>query len=497
MSTGEQAPQTVPQAADAATEVKEESFLDKIVKATKQTERSRTEDLMQTLVDSAMQGVVSWDKNYDKTIKSAIKALDEKISTQLAAVMHHPDFQKLEGSWRGLNYLVKNSRTSKTLQIKVLNIPKKELFNDFDRASEFDQSEVWKKIYESEFGHAGGHPYGALVGDYEFTNHPNDVSLLAQISRVSAAAFCPFISASSPELFGFESWEELSKPRDLEKIYMGIEYTDWNAYRKSPDSRFVTLVLPRVLSRLPYGAKTKPIDQFGYEEVDGSKPVPNNQFTWMNAAFVMATKMTDAFSRYGMCTHIRGKQGGGTVEGLPSFIFTSDDGDRDLQCPTEIGITDRREAELSKLGFLPLLHYKNTNYAVFIGGQTTQEPKKWDTAEANSNSEISARLPYIMATSRFAHYLKVMARDMIGSAMTAGNVSDDLNRWINNYVNANEKAGAETKAKFPLREARVDVREIPGKPGAYNAEVWMRPWLHFEELNASLRMVAEIPKAAG
>jgi type VI secretion system protein ImpC len=495
MSTGEQAAAAGAPAATAETQ--EVGLLDQVLAATKQTERSRAEDLMKTLVDQALAGIVSFDKNVTKTINATIKALDEKLSAQLSAVMHHPDFQKLEGTWRGLHYLVMNSETSATLKLKVLNVSKRELFNDLDKAVEFDQSQLFKKLYEDEFGTPGGEPYGALVGDYEFTNHPEDIDLLGKVSNVAAAAFCPFVSAADPKLFGFDSWQELTKPRDLEKIFTTIEYTKWRSYRDSEDSRFVNLVMPRVLARYPYGAETKPIEEFAFEEVDASKPVPHDHFTWMNAAYVMGTKMTDAFAKYGFCTAIRGAEGGGKVEGLPAFIFTSDDGDKDLKCPTEIGITDRREAELSKQGFLPLSHYKNTDYAVFFGGQTTQKPKKYDRPEATANAAISARLPYIMATSRFAHYLKVMARDWIGSFKEASDVEIELNRWIKNYVNASESGGQETRAKYPLREAKVVVQEIPGQPGSYNAIAWMRPWLQFEELTTSMRMVASIPKTAG
>jgi len=495
MSTGEQAQAAATVAVSA--EAQEVSLLDQVISATKQTERPRAEELMKTLVDQALAGVVSFDKNVTKTINATIKAIDEKLSTQLAAIMHHPNFQKLEGTWRGLNYLVMNSETSAMLKLKVLNVSKRELFNDVDKAVEFDQSQIFKKLYENEFGTPGGEPYGALIGDYEFINHPEDIDLLGKMSNVAAAAFCPFVAAADPRLMGFDNWQELTKPRDLEKIFMAIEYTKWKSFRDSEDSRFVSLVMPRVLARMPYGADTKPIEEFGYEEVDASKPVPHDDFTWMNAAYVMGTKMTDAFAKYGFCTAIRGAEGGGKVEGLPAFIFTSDDGDKDLKCPTEIGITDRREAELSKLGFLPLCHYKNTDYAVFFGGQTTQKPKKYDRPAATANAAISARLPYIMATSRFAHYLKVMARDWIGSFKEAADVENELNRWIKNYVNASETSGQETRAKYPLREAKVVVQEIPGQPGSYNAIAWMRPWLQFEELTTSMRMVASIPKTAG
>jgi type VI secretion system protein ImpC len=491
-----------PESAKAAAttaEVKEGGLLQQVLGATKQTEPDRAKELIGTLVDEALKGTVTYDKNVTRTIKAAITALDKAMSKQLAAVLHHPDFQKLDGSWRGLNYLVMNSETGTSLKLKVLNVAKKDLFKDLDRAVEFDQSQIWKKMYESEFGMPGGMPYGALIGDYEFTNHPEDIGLLAKMSNVAAAAFCPFISAAAPALFGFEGWTELSRPRDLAKIFDTVEYVDWQAFRKSEDSRFVTLVMPRVLSRLPYGASTKPIDAFGFEEVEldekgKAKPVPHNHYAWMNAAYVMGTKLTDAFAKFSWCTAIRGVENGGKVEGLPAHIFTSDDGDPDLMCPTEIGITDRREAELGRLGFLPLCHFKNTPYAVFFGAQTAQQPKKYDRAEATANAAISARLPYIMATSRIAHYLKVIARDKIGSFMEAADCEAWLNRWISNYVNGNPAAGPETRAKKPLAEAKVVVKEIPEKPGSYTAQVFMRPWLQFEELTAALSMVARIPK---
>jgi type VI secretion system protein ImpC len=487
------------QAQATAVEAQAPSLLDEVLAATKQTDRSRAEDLLKTLTEEALKGTVTWSKNVTQTLKEGMRAISEALSKQLAAILHHPDLQKLEGTWRGLHYLVMNSETSTNLKLKVLNVSKRELFKDVDRAVEFDQSQVFKKLYENEFGSPGGEPYGTLIGDYEFTNHPEDVELLSKMSNVAAAAFCPFISAGSPGLFGFDGWEELSRPRDLEKIFDSIEYTKWRSFRDSEDSRFVTLVMPRVLSRLPYGAYTRPIEEFPFEEVEldsqgRAKPVSHDHYTWMNAAYVLGTKLTDAFAKYGWCTAIRGAEGGGKVEDLPTHIFTSDDGDADLKCPTEIGITDRREAELSKLGFLPLCHYKNTDYAVFFGAQTTQKPKKYDRPEATANAAISARLPYMMATSRIAHYLKVMARDKIGSFMEASDCEVWLNRWIKNYVNSNPDAGQEMKARYPLAEAKVQVTEIPGKPGAYNAVAWLRPWLQFEELTASLRMVARIPQ---
>lgn len=480
--------------------VEEVSFLEQAIGATKQTPRDETEELLKTLTQEAMNGTVTWDKSLTVTINAAIDAIDQTLSKQLSTIMQSEKFSKLEGSWRGLNHIVMNSETSSQLKIRVMNISKKEIAKDLEKAVEFDQSQTFKKIYESEFGTAGGEPYAALIGDYEFSSHPDDIDLLSNISNIAAAGFCPFISASAPEMFGFESFAELSKPRDLEKIFDSSEYIKWRSFRDSEDSRFVTLTMPRVLARLPYGADTKPIESFNYEEgnvdIEGKQlDQSHDNYCWMNAAYAMGAVLSRSFAEYGWCTSIRGAEGGGKVEGLPSHVFTSDDGDMDQKCPTEIGITDRREAELSKLGFLPLCHYKNTDYAVFFGAQTTQKPKKFDDPDATANSEISARLPYIMATARIAHFLKVMARDKIGSFMEASDAEEWLNKWISNYVNNSEDSSAEMKARFPLAEANVQVREIPGQPGSFSAIAWMRPWLQMEELSASLRLVAKIPKA--
>jgi type VI secretion system protein ImpC len=486
----------------AAPVVEAPSLLDQVVGATKQTEPDRAQDLVKTLVAEALSGTVTFDRNLALTFDRAIQAIDRKLSDQLNQIVHHEKFLKLEGSWRGLNYLVMNSETGTQLKLRVLNVGKRELMRDLTRSVEFDQSQLFKQIYENEFGTPGGEPYGALVGDYEWTNHPDDIETLRLVSNVAAGAFAPFVSAAGANMFGFQSWPELSRPRDLAKIFDTLEYAKWRSFRDSEDSRFVNLVMPRVIARLPYGANTKPIDEFGYEEAPydeagAAKAMAHTEYCWMNAAYVMGARMTDAFAQTGFCTAIRGAEGGGKVENLPFHVFTSDDGDLDAKCPSEIGITDRREFELSNLGFLPICHYKNTDYAVFFGAQSVQKPKKYDRPEATANAAISARLPYIMASSRFAHYLKVMARDKIGSFMEAGDVERWLNRWITNYVNGNENAGQEMKARYPLREAKVEVREIPGRPGSYNAVAYLRPWLQMEELTTSLRMVARIPANAG
>ena len=477
------------------------SFLDQVVSATKQTAPDQAQDLVKNLIQQALSGTVTFDKNLTRTIDRAIAAIDTKMSTQLNAIMHNERFSKLEGSWRGLHYLVNNSETGTSLKLRVLNMTKRELNRDLTKAVEFDQSQLFKKIYENEFGTPGGEPYGALVGDYEWTNHPDDVESLRLVSNVAAASFAPFISAAGAGMFGFDDWTELTKPRDLAKIFDSSEYAKWRSFRETDDARFVSLVMPRVLARSPYGAATKPVDEFNYEEapVDATgaaASMGHNDYCWMNAAYAMAARLTDSFAQSGFCTTIRGAEGGGKVENLPTHLFQSDDGDMDGKCPTEVGITDRREFELSSLGFLPLCHYKNTDYAVFFGAQTCQKPKKYDRPDATANAAITARLPYLMATTRFAHFLKVMARDKIGSFMEADECEVWLNRWINNYVNSNADAGAESKAKFPLREAKIEVKEIPGKPGSYNAVAYLRPWLQMEELSTSMRMVARIPQKA-
>jgi type VI secretion system protein ImpC len=489
--------------ASAAVSVKEGSLLEAAIAATHQTERSAAEGLLRTLTQEALKGTVTYNKNLTLTFKEAIQKIDEQLSQQLAAVMHQPELLKLEGSWRGLHHLVMNSNTGEQLKIRVLNASKKEVADDLSKAVEFDQSQTFKQIYEGEFGIAGGEPFGALIGDYEVSNHPDDIEFLTDMSHVAAGAFAPFITSASSSLLGLKDFRELSKPRDLATGFTAAEYTKWRSFRDSEDSRFVVLTMPRVLARLPYGAATKPIDEFNYEEAPAdtetgaARPLEHNEYCWMNASYVLGSRLTNAFDQFGWCTAIRGAENGGKVQNLPMHLFTSDDGDTDQKCPTEIGITDRRDHELSNLGFMPLVHYKNTDYAVFFSGQTVQKPVKYDRPEATANAAISARLPYVLATSRFAHFIKVMGRDKIASFMEAEDCERWLNRWIANYVNANPKADSEMKARYPLREARVEVKEIPGKPGSYNAIAYMRPWLQMEELTAALRMVANIPKKKG
>ncbi len=427
-------------------------------------------------------------------INEQIAKIDELLTSQLNEVMHQEEFQKLEGSWRGLNYLVMNTETSTMLKLRLLNITQKELLNDLEKAVEFDQSNLFKKIYEEEYGTFGGSPYTVLIGDYEFGRHPQDMALLEKISNVAAAAHAPFLASASPKLFDMDGFTQLGIPRDLAKVFESLELIKWRSFRDSEDSRYVTLILPHILMRLPYGAETIPVEGVNFEEdVDGKD---HKKYLWGNPAFALGQRITNAFALHKWCAAIRGVEGGGLVEGLPTHTFTTDEGDIALKCPTEIAITDRREKELNDLGFITLVHCKNTDYAAFFGGNTTQKPKVYDTDSANANARISAVLPYVLAASRFAHYIKAIMRDKIGSFMTADNVSVYLNRWISNYVLAQDDAGQDIKAKYPLREARVDVSEIPGKPGCYNAVVFLRPHFQLEELTASIRLVAELPPPA-
>jgi type VI secretion system protein ImpC len=458
-----------------------------------QREQSRRQ--IATLVEEVMQGTIRVSKDLESTINARISDIDALLSRQLNAIMHAPEFQHLEASWRGLHYLVYQTETSTMLKIRVLNVSKQDLLRDLERATEFDQSALFKKVYEEEYGMFGGAPFGALIGDYEFGRHPQDMALLEKISNVAAAAHAPFIAAANPQLFNLDSFTDLGVPRDLAKIFDTVEYAKWKSFRESEDSRYVALTLPHILMRLPYGKETVPVEAFNFEEeVDGTD---HSKYLWGNAAYALGTRITDAFARYGWTVAIRGVEGGGLVEGLPTHTFNTDEGDVALKCPTEIAITDRREKELSDLGFVPLVHCKGRDFAAFFGTQSCQKAKKYDTDAANANARLSTQLQYIMATARFAHYLKAIMRDKIGSFMSRGECEAFLNRWINNYVVGSDEAGQEMKARYPLRDARVDVSEVPGKPGVYRAVAFLRPHFQLDELTVSLRLVAELPQPAG
>lgn len=429
-------------------------------------------------------------------IKTRIAQIDDLLQMQLDKILHHPDFQALEASWRGLHYLVDKTETGTHLKIRVLNAAKADLVKDIESAIEFDQSALFKQVYEEEYGTYGGNPFSVLIGDYSFGRDPQDVATLTGISGVAAAAHAPFIAAASPDLFDWKSYIELNKPRDLAKTFETAELIKWRSFRESEDSRYVTLTLPRMMMRYPYGPRTKPVDGLNYtEQLTGSEQDHEN-YLWGNPAYALGARITDAFAKYRWCAAIRGAEGGGLVADLPVYTFMTENGDITFKCPTEVSITDRREKELNDLGFLALCHCKGTDYATFFGGQTTNKPKKYNLSSANRNANISSMLPYILASSRFAHYLKVMMRDKIGSFLTRENVQNFLNQWIAQYVLLTDDAPQTVKAKFPLREARVDVTEMADKVGAYKAVAFLKPHFQLDELTVSLRLVAELPPPA-
>jgi type VI secretion system protein ImpC len=471
------------------------SLLDQVVSATRpmdNREAERAKGYFKQFLESAVKPGQVISKDVETNVKYWIGEIDKKLSSQLNEILHHEDFQKLESTWRGLHYLVNQTETGESLKIRVLNVTKRELFKDLEKAAEFDQSTLFKKIYEEEYGQLGGQPYGMLVGDYDFSRTAEDISLLKMISNVAAASHAPFVAAAAPKLMNLDRWDELSKPRDLAKIFEGVEYAAWKSFRESEDSRYVALTMPRVLARLPYGQNFNKVSEFNYEEaVDGTN---HDKYLWMNAAWAYATRITDAVAKWGWMARTRGVEGGGKVEGLPVHTFPTDDGDVAMKCPTEIAISDRREFELSNLGFLPLLHSKGRDFAVFMGAQSCQKPKTYFDPAANANAELSAKFNLLMCTSRFAHYLKVMARDKIGSFMEVNDCSVWLNKWISNYCVNPAGASEETKAKHPLADAKVEVREVAGKPGWYEAVAYLRPHYQMETLTTSLRLVAEVPK---
>jgi type VI secretion system protein ImpC len=450
--------------------------------------------IVQEFVERVAVDAEASPKGVGVRINEAIAQLDGEISRQLSAVMSHPDFQKLEATWRGLSFLIHNTETGARLKLRVFPAAMAELQKDLSRAVEFDQSQLFKKLYEDEYGTFGGTPYSMIIVDHEFTQTNQDMDFLENLASVAAAAHAPMISSASPRMFGMGSFTQLGNPRDMAKVFESSDYVKWRSFRDSEDSRYVTLTLPRILLRLPYGPDGKAVEELNYiEDVDGKD---HDKYLWGNAAWALAQRVTNAFSLYGWTAAIRGVEGGGLVEGLPAHTFRTDEGDVALKCPTEVAITDRREKEISDLGFLSLVHCKGTDTAAFFGGQTVNQPKTYNTDSANANAMLSARLPYIFAASRFAHYFKVMLRDKIGSFQTADQIETYLQTWISDYILLDDNASQRAKAEFPLREARVDVREVPGSPGAFTAVAFLRPHFQLEEISASIRLVASLPPAA-
>ena len=452
------------------------------------------QNAVRTLAHQALEQSVTISSDAYQTIQAVIAEIDAKLSEQINQILHHPEFQQLEGAWRGLHYLVNNTETDELLKIRVMCLSKKELGRTLKRHKGigWDQSPIFKKVYEEEYGQFGGEPLGCLVGDYHFDHSPQDVEMLAEISRISAAAHSPFIAGVSPAVMQMDSWQELANPRDLTKIFTNTEYAAWRSLRESEDARYIGLAMPRFLARLPYGSRTNPVDAFDFEEdTDGAQ---HDRYTWANSAYAMAVNVNRSFKNYGWCTAIRGVESGGAVENLPCHTFPTDDGGVDMKCPTEIAISDRREAELAKNGFMPLVHRKNSDFAAFIGAQSLQKAQEYYDADATANAKLAARLPYLFACCRFAHYLKCIVRDKIGSFRERDDMERWLNSWIMNYVDGDPaNSSQETKARKPLAAAEVQVVEIEDNPGYYTANFFLRPHYQLEGLTVSLRLVSKLP----
>ena len=474
-----------------------DSLLQKEFKPKTDKAKEAVESAVQTLAQQALSQTALVSDDAVQTIEAMIAELDKKLSEQVNLILHHADFQQLEGTWRGLSHLVNNTETDEHLKIRVLNISKKDVSKTIKKykGTAWDQSPLFRKIYEEEFGTPGGEPYGCLIGDYACDHTPQNVEFLSGMAQIAGAAHCPFIAGADPQLMNMESWQELGDRRDLTKIFQTAEYAPWRSLRESEDSKYLALAMPRFLSRLPYGAKTEPVEEFDFEEdVEGAD---HRKYCWTNSAFAMGVNINRAFKAYGWCSRIRGMESGGAVEGLPCHTFPTDDGGVDMKCPTEIAITDRREAELAKNGLMPLSHWKNTDYAVFVGAQSLHQPAEYDDPDATANAKLGSRLPYLFATCRFAHYLKCLVRDKIGSFKERGDVEKWLNNWIANYVTTDPTASDDVKARHPLAAAEVVVEDVEGDPGYYSAKFFLRPHYQLEGLTVSLRLVSKLPSAKG
>lgn len=493
--------ETAPGGATAAVQENEfASLLQKEFKPKSAEAKTAVELAVRTLAEQALAQTKLIGTDVVKSIEAIVAELDRLLSEQINLILHHEDFQKLEGAWRGLHYLVNNTETDEMLKVRFMNISKTDLGKSLKRfkGTAWDQSPLFKKVYEAEYGQFGGEPFGCMVGDYHFDHSPPDVELLGEMAKISAAAHMPFIAGASPIVMQMDSYQELANPRDLTKIFTTPDYAAWRSLRESDDARYLGLTLPRFLARLPYGAKTNPVEDFDFEEDTGA--ADHTRYTWANSAYAMATNINRSFKLYGWCSRIRGVESGGAVEGLPVHTFPTDDGGVDMKCPTEIAISDRREAELAKNGFMPLLHRKNSDFAAFIGAQSLQKPFEYDDPDATANANLAARLPYLFACCRFAHYLKCIVRDKIGSFKERGDMHRWLNNWIMNYVDGDPANSSETtKSQKPLAAAEVTVEEIEGNPGYYSAKFYLRPHYQLEGLTVSLRLVSKLPsvKAGG
>ena len=478
------------QAAPAFAPSEFEGLLQKEFRPKTDQAREAVQVAVRTLAEQALAQTALISGDAVKTIESMISELDRKLSEQINLIIHHEDFKALEGTWRGLYHLVSNTETDETLKIRVINVTKKEIGREVKKfkGTAWDQSPLFKKLYENEYGMPGGEPYGCMLADYYFDHSPPDVEILSGMAQIAAAAHAPFLSAAAPSLLNMDSWQQLGDPRDLTKIFQNAEYAPWRSLRESEDSRYLGLAMPRYLARIPYGSKTNPVEEFDFEEE--VEAVDHSKYVWSNAAFAFGVNIHRAFKLYGWCARIRGTESGGIVEGLPCHTFPTDDGGVDMKCPTEVAITDRREAELAKNGLIPLSHYKNTDYAVFFGAQSLQKPAEYEDPDATANANLAARLPYLFATCRFAHFLKCIVRDKIGSFKERSDMETWLNKWITQYVTTDPNASEEAKARYPLAAAEVVVEDVEGNPGYYMAKFFLRPHYQLEGLTVSLRLVS-------
>ena len=471
-----------------------QALLTKEFRPKSDTARDSVSIAVKALAEQALAGTALVSDDALASINAMIKAIDATLTDQVNQIIHHEDFQQLESAWRGLHYLVNNTETDEFLKIKVFNVSKKELGRTLKkfRGTAWDQSPVFKKIYEEEYGQFGGEPFGTLVGDYYFDHSPQDVQLLGDMAGIAAAAHAPFLAAAAPTVMQMDSWNELSNPRDLTKIFQTPEYAAWRSLRESEDSRYIGLCMPRFLARLPYGAKTEPVEEFAFEEETGTGE--SEKYTWCNAAYAMATNITRAFKLYGWCSHIRGIESGGAVEGLPAHTFPDEDGGVAMKCPTEIAISDRREAELAKNGFMPLIFKKNSDFAAFIGAQSLQKPAEYQDPAATANANLAARLPYLFASCRFAHYLKCMVRDKVGSTRSKAQLTDWLQSWLGMYIDNSANSDDAYKASHPLSEGKVELEESEENPGYYSAKFFLKPHYQLEGMSVSMRLVSRMPK---
>ncbi len=429
-----------------------------------------------------------------RTAEGLVAEIDRMLGEQINLILHHPAFQAMEAAWRGLHFLVRSTQTDALLKIRCLDIGKRELSRTLRkfRGTAWDQSPIFRKLYEEEYGQLGGEPYGVLVGDYAFDHHPEDVQLLADMARIAAAAHAPFLSGAASSVMQMGSWRELANPRDLTRIFQTPEYAAWRAMRADEDTRYIGLCMPHFLGRLPYGVQSDPLDDFAFEEAADGEAAGN--FLWINAAFALAVNVTRAFALYGWCTRIRGIDTGGVVEGLVAHRFASADGGTDRRAVTEVSLSERREAELSRSGFIPLLHRKNTDYAAFVSAQSLQAPAVYADPGASANAVLSARLPYLFASCRFAQYIKCMVRDKIGSTMTREQLTSWLQQWLMDYVDGSPQTSTEEwKAAHPLEEAEVTLEARDGLPGQYEARIYLRPHYQLEGMSVALRLVSRLP----